>query len=97
MIPHEAAIVRWARTERDGEPEGSLDDIIAQLKYPLPVPAEIQARRPRSGSRASRIVGVEEPELPDRLGGVDLPGRTAEEEAQQQPEMPAGPGVTGPA
>ena len=53
-----------------------------------------------TGARAalqSRIVGVAEPELPDRLGGVDLPGRTAEEEAQQQPEMPAGPGVTGPA
>lgn len=45
----------------------------------------------------SRIAGVAEPELPNRLGGVDLSGRTAEVEAQQQPEMPARPGVTGPA
>jgi hypothetical protein len=29
--------------ERDGEPEGSLDDIIAQLKYPSPVSVQIQA------------------------------------------------------
>jgi len=40
--------------------------------------------------------GEAEPELPDRLGGVDLSGRTAEEEAQPQPEMPPGPAVTGP-
>ena len=42
MTLHEAAIVPWARMERGGEPEGSLDDI-AQLKYSLPVPAQIQA------------------------------------------------------
>jgi hypothetical protein len=29
--------------ERGGVPEGSLDDIIAQLKYPLPVLAENRA------------------------------------------------------
>ncbi len=87
-----------ARPRPPSSPEGSLDNIIAQLKYPLPCR---RRSRPdvlgRSGSRASRIAGVAEPELPDRLGGIDLPGRTAEEEAQQQPEMPAGPGVTGPA
>ena len=36
MVRHEAAIVRWATMERDGDMEGSLDDIIAQLNYPLP-------------------------------------------------------------
>jgi hypothetical protein len=39
MVHHEAAIVRWATMERDGETEGSLDDIIVQLKYPLPTPS----------------------------------------------------------
>jgi hypothetical protein len=36
MVRHEAAIVRWATMERDGESDGSLDEIIAQLNYPLP-------------------------------------------------------------
>ncbi len=48
-----------------------------------------------SGWRPLLIAGMAKPELPDRLGGVDLSGRTTEEEAQHQPEMPAGPGVTG--
>jgi hypothetical protein len=36
MVLHEAAIVKWATMERDGDIDGSLDDIIAQLNYPLP-------------------------------------------------------------
>jgi hypothetical protein len=36
MVRHEAAIVKWATMERDGDIDGSLDDIIAQLNYPLP-------------------------------------------------------------
>ncbi len=36
MVRHEAAILRWATMERDGVVEGSLDDILAQLHYPLP-------------------------------------------------------------
>ena len=36
MVRHEAAIVRWAAMERDGKTDGSLDDIISQLNYPLP-------------------------------------------------------------
>ena len=35
MVRHEAAILRWATMERDGIEEGSLDDVIAQLNYPL--------------------------------------------------------------
>jgi hypothetical protein len=37
MVRHEAAILRWATMERDGLVDGSLDDVIAQLNYPLPV------------------------------------------------------------
>ena len=37
MVQHEAAILRWATMERDGIVDGSLDDVIAQLNYPLPV------------------------------------------------------------
>jgi hypothetical protein len=37
MVRHEASILRWATMERDGNIEGSLDDIMAQLNYPLPV------------------------------------------------------------
>ncbi|HXW34558.1 MAG TPA: hypothetical protein VEJ87_08255 [Acidimicrobiales bacterium] len=37
MIRHEAAILRWATKESKGEVDGSLDDIIVQLNYPLPV------------------------------------------------------------
>jgi hypothetical protein len=36
MIRHEASILRWATMERDGVVDGSLDDVIAQLNYPLP-------------------------------------------------------------
>jgi hypothetical protein len=35
MVRHEAAILRWATMERDGNVDGSLDDIVAQLNYPL--------------------------------------------------------------
>jgi hypothetical protein len=63
--------------------------------------ALILCTRPPAGPRwrevASRIAGVAEAEFPDRLGGVDFSGRTAEVEAQRQADMPAGPGVTGPA
>ena len=37
MVRHEASILRWATMERDGDIDGSLDEIIAQLNYPLPV------------------------------------------------------------
>jgi hypothetical protein len=37
MVDHEGSILRWARMESDGTTEGSLDDVIAQLQYPLPV------------------------------------------------------------
>jgi hypothetical protein len=37
MVRHEASILRWATMERDGNIDGSLDDVIAQLNYPLPV------------------------------------------------------------
>jgi hypothetical protein len=37
MVDHEGSILRWARMESDGITEGSLDDVIAQLQYPLPV------------------------------------------------------------
>ena len=36
MVRHEASILRWATMERDGNIDGSLDDVIAQLNYPLP-------------------------------------------------------------
>jgi hypothetical protein len=36
MVRHEASILRWATMERDGVVDGSLDDVIAQLNYPLP-------------------------------------------------------------
>jgi len=37
MVRHEASILRWATMERDGDTDGSLDDVTAQLSYPLPV------------------------------------------------------------
>jgi hypothetical protein len=77
-------------------PDGSLGGIIAQLKYPLPG-GDPGLSSWSFCSRSLWIAGVTEPELPDRLGGVDLSRRSAEKEAQQQPEMRAGPGVTGPA
>jgi predicted methyltransferase len=36
MIRHETAILRWFDMESRGETEGSLDDIIRELKYPIP-------------------------------------------------------------
>ena len=36
MIQHEQAILRWFDMESRGEKEGSLDTVIAELKYPLP-------------------------------------------------------------
>ena len=38
MIRHEASILRWMEMEAEGETEGSLDAIIEQLQFPLPVP-----------------------------------------------------------
>jgi len=40
MIRHETAILRWFDMEARGDPEGSLDDIIAELQYPLPAQRE---------------------------------------------------------
>ena len=37
MVRHEASILRWATMERDDVVDGSLDDVIAQINYPLPV------------------------------------------------------------
>ena len=37
MIRHEASILRWMEMEAAGETEGSLDAIIEQLNFPLPV------------------------------------------------------------
>lgn len=39
MIAHEAAILRWVTMESAGETEGSLDEVVAQLRFPVPVPA----------------------------------------------------------
>ena len=36
MIRHENAILKWFDMESRGESEGSLDDIIRELKYPIP-------------------------------------------------------------
>ena len=40
MVHHEASILKWVTKESEGISRGSLDDVIAQLQYPLPVPAE---------------------------------------------------------
>jgi hypothetical protein len=40
MIVHELAFLRWLQMEAAGDTKGSLDDVIALLQYPLPVPAE---------------------------------------------------------
>jgi hypothetical protein len=37
MVRHEASILRWATMERDGNTDGSLDEVTVQLNYPLPV------------------------------------------------------------
>src|SRR4051812_35735781 len=39
MIHHEAAILRWVTMESKGDTAGSLDDVVAQLQYPLPAPS----------------------------------------------------------
>ena len=36
MIRHESAILRWFKMESQGDTEGSLDDILSELQYPLP-------------------------------------------------------------
>jgi hypothetical protein len=36
MVRHESAILKWVTMERDGVATGSLDDVIAELNYPLP-------------------------------------------------------------
>lgn len=38
MVRHEAAILRWLEMEAEGETEGSLDAVIAELQFPLPAP-----------------------------------------------------------
>jgi hypothetical protein len=38
MVRHEKAILRWVQKESQGVTAGSLDDIVAQLQYPLPKP-----------------------------------------------------------
>ena len=37
MVHHEAAILRWMEMEAAGDKDGSLDAIIDQLEFPLPV------------------------------------------------------------
>ena len=37
MVDHEASILRWVTMESDGVTKGSLDDVIAQLQYPLQI------------------------------------------------------------
>lgn len=37
MVDHEASILRWVTMESGGITDGSLDEVIAQLQYPLPV------------------------------------------------------------
>ena len=40
MVRHESSILTWVTMESQGVTEGTLDEVIAQLQYPLPVPAE---------------------------------------------------------
>jgi hypothetical protein len=40
MVRHESSILTWATLESQGVTVGTLDDVIAQLQYPLPVPTE---------------------------------------------------------
>jgi hypothetical protein len=37
MVDHEASILKWVTMESDGITNGSLEDVIAQLRYPLAV------------------------------------------------------------
>ncbi len=45
MVRHESSILKWATMERDGNAKGSLDDVIAQLAYPMPAPATLRLVR----------------------------------------------------
>ena len=38
MIRHESSILRWLEMESEGDSDGSLDAMIAELQYPLPAP-----------------------------------------------------------
>ena len=38
MVRHESAILKWLAMESEGESEGSLDEMISELRYPLPKP-----------------------------------------------------------
>ncbi len=38
MVRHESAILRWLEMESEGNTDGSLDAMIAELQYPLPAP-----------------------------------------------------------
>ena len=38
MVRHESSILRWLKMENEGNTEGSLDAMIAELQYPLPAP-----------------------------------------------------------
>jgi hypothetical protein len=37
MVIHEASILKWLQIEAEGESSSSLDDVVAQLQFPLPV------------------------------------------------------------
>jgi len=45
MVVHEAAIGRFAQLELSGQADSSLDEVIAQLKYPLPSPGKAKFAR----------------------------------------------------
>ncbi len=36
MVRHESAILRWLEMESEGNTDGSLDAMIAELQFPLP-------------------------------------------------------------
>lgn len=38
MVQHESAILNWLEMESQGNTDGSLDAMIAELQYPLPTP-----------------------------------------------------------
>jgi len=40
MVVHEESILTLARREADGETDGSLDDVVRQLVFPLPEPED---------------------------------------------------------
>ena len=37
MVRHEMSILRWATMESEGRTDGSLDDVVDQLVWPLPL------------------------------------------------------------